>query len=142
MGLPMFDYGVAYPEPYVPRALTFEVPERIGADGRVLCRLEESADPGHRPGAGRADGVEAVGVCLLWSIVNPQHELRIGELLAEHLPGVAVTLSHAVNPSIREYRRASAACIDASLKPLMAEYLRGHERPAPRGRVRRQACWS
>ena len=59
----------------------------------------------------------------LWSIANPTHEQRIGELLAEHLPGVAVSLSHAVNPSIREYRRASATCIDASLKPLMGAYL-------------------
>jgi N-methylhydantoinase A len=72
-----------------------------------------------------AAGVEAIGVCLLWSIVNPRHERQIGELLARHLPGVAVSLSHAVNPSIREYRRASATCIDASLKPLMGEYLDG-----------------
>ena len=53
--------------------------------------------------------VEAVGVCLLWSIVNPAHELRVGELLAEHLPGVPYTLSHRLNPTLREYRRASSA---------------------------------
>ncbi|PYO58640.1 MAG: 5-oxoprolinase [Candidatus Rokuibacteriota bacterium] len=124
MGLPMFDYGVPYPEPYVPRALTFEVPERIGADGRVLRPLDDGAVLALVP-ALAAEGVEAVGVCLLWSIVNPRHERRIGELLARHLPGVAVSLSHAVNPSVREYRRASATCIDASLKPLMGEYLEG-----------------
>ncbi len=122
MGLPMFDYGVPYPEPYVPRALTFEVAERIGADGRVLHPLDEGAVLALVPALAAA-GVEAVGVCLLWSIVNPRHERRIGELLAERMPGVAVSLSHAVNPSIREYRRASATCIDASLKPLMGEYL-------------------
>ena len=33
MGAPMFDYLIPYPKPYVPRALTFEVTERIGADG-------------------------------------------------------------------------------------------------------------
>jgi N-methylhydantoinase A len=122
MGLPMFDYGVPNPEPYVPRALTFEVPERIGADGRVLRPLDEGAVRYLIPTLA-AEGVEAIGVCLLWSIVNSQHERRIGELLARHLPGVAVSLSHAVNPSIREYRRASATCIDASLKPLMGAYL-------------------
>jgi N-methylhydantoinase A len=122
MGLPMFDYGVPNPEPYVPRALTFEVPERIGADGRVLRPIDEDAVRAVIPTLA-AEGVEAIGVCLLWSIVNPQHERRIGELLAQHLPGVAVSLSHAVNPSIREYRRASATCIDASLKPLMGAYL-------------------
>lgn len=124
MGLPMFDYGVSYPEPYVPRALTFEVPERIGADGRVLTPLDDGAVLALVPTL-RAEGIEAVGVCLLWSIVNPRHEQRIGELLAEHMPGVAVSLSHLVNPSIREYRRASATCIDASLKPLMGAYLDG-----------------
>ena len=64
-----------------------------------------------------------MAVCLLWSIVNPVHELRVGELLEQHLPGVPYTLSHALNPSLREYRRAASAAIDASLKPLMTRYL-------------------
>ena len=67
--------------------------------------------------------VEAIAVCLLWSTVNGAHEARIGELLAEHLPAVPVTLSHRLNPVIREYRRASSAAIDASLKPLMQTFL-------------------
>ena len=71
--------------------------------------------------------VEAVAVCLLWSIANPAHELALGELLEQHLPGVPYTLSHALNPTLREYRRASCAAIDASLKPLMTSYLRGLE---------------
>src|SRR5262249_2839615 len=61
-------------------------------------------------------------VCLLWSIRNPSHELRIGELIDDLCPGVDYTLSHQLNPIIREYRRASSAVIDASLKPA----LRGH----------------
>jgi N-methylhydantoinase A len=69
--------------------------------------------------------VEAVAVCLLWSIVNPAHEVRIGELLDELLPGIPYTLSHRLNPAIREYRRASSTAIDASLKPVMTDYLRG-----------------
>ena len=73
----------------------------------------------------REKRVEAVGVCLLWSIANPSHEQRVGALLAEHLPGVPFTLSHELNPTLREYRRASSTCIDASLKPLMYDYLHG-----------------
>ena len=52
----------------------------------------------------------------------------MGELLAEHLPEVACTLSHQLNPTLREYRRASSTCIDASLKPLMRGYLHGLKR--------------
>jgi N-methylhydantoinase A len=72
-------------------------------------------------------GVEAVAVCFLWSIVNPEHELAVGRLLAKHLPGIPFTLSHRINPSIREYRRAMSTAIDASLKPTMTAYLGGLE---------------
>jgi N-methylhydantoinase A len=113
-----------YPAPYVPRALTFEVPERIGAAGDVVTPLDEGAVVGICRQMAEL-GIEAVGVCLLWSIVNPAHELRVGELLAKHLPGVPYTLSSVLNPALREYRRASSACIDASLKPVMTAYLRG-----------------
>jgi N-methylhydantoinase A len=119
-----FNFTRPYPEPYVPRSLTFEVPERIGSAGEVVVPLDEAAVLEIVRGLAEKE-VEAVAVCLLWSIVNPVHELRLGELLEEHLAGVPYTLSHALNPIIREYRRASSTAIDASLKPVMSEYLAG-----------------
>jgi N-methylhydantoinase A len=122
-----FDFAVPYPEPYVKRSLTWEIGGRVLADGSereafdepsVLRAIEEM----------KALDIQAVGVSFLWSIVNPVHELRVGAMLDEHLPGVAYTLSHQVNPCLREYRRASSACIDASLKPMMTAYLRTLER--------------
>jgi N-methylhydantoinase A len=117
-----FNYTVSFPEPLVPRSLTFEIPERIGQAGNVVLPLVEAEIPPLLLRA-KAMGVEAIGVCLLWSIVNPIHELKLGELIERHLPGVPFTLSHQLNPSLREYRRASSTCIDASLKPLMTCYL-------------------
>lgn len=122
-----FDLRRPYPEPYVPRSLTFELDERIGAAGEVVRPLDEERVRAVIDEL-RSAGVEAVAVCLLWSIMNPAHELRVGELLAEHLGGVPVTLSHQLNPCLREYRRASAAVIDASLKPLMTSYVGGVRR--------------
>jgi N-methylhydantoinase A len=119
-----FNFTVPYPEPYVPRALTFELPERIDARGYPIKPLDETAVL-EIIARLRELKVEAVAVCLLWSIVNPDHELRVGELLAMNLPGVPVTLSHRLNPTLREYRRAISASIDASLKPLMQTYLGG-----------------
>lgn len=118
-----YDNTVPFPQPYVPRSLTFEVPERIGADGEVVRPLDEGAVRAIINTL-RERGVESVAVCLLWSIANPAHELAVGEIMARHLPDVSVTLSHRLNPSLREYRRASSAAIDASLKPLMSSYLR------------------
>jgi len=117
-----FNFTIPFPPPYIPRELTFEVPGRIRADGTELERLQEEHAIAllHRL---RAMRIEAVAVCLLWSIVNPEHENRIGRLIERHLPGVPYTLSHRLNPAIREFRRASSTAIDASLKPLMGQYL-------------------
>ena len=57
----------------------------------------------------RKKRIEAVGVCLLWSIVNPIHELRVGELLAEHLPGVAC---HPVAPAQPDHAGVPARLVD------------------------------
>lgn len=117
-----FNLAQPYPEPYVPRSLSFELPERIVSDGSVVQPLDEAATLRVIERL-RALEVEAVGVCLLWSIANPSHEKRVGELLASALPGIPVSLSCELNPNIREYRRASSTVIDASLKPLMRRHL-------------------
>ncbi len=121
-----FDHSREYPAPYVPRALTFEIAERLDYRGQVVRPLDEASVYAAVESMAAA-GVEAVGVCLLWSIANPEHELVVGRILAAELPGVAVTLSHRLNPILREYHRASSTCIDASLKPLMTDYLAGLE---------------
>jgi N-methylhydantoinase A len=93
----VFDFSVPFPRPYVPRSLTFEVPERIGADGSIVASLDEAAVVATLSRLRDLDD-DAVAVCLLWSIVNPAHELRVGALIEQHLPGLPFTLSHALNP--------------------------------------------
>ena len=121
-------FNLAYPpvEPYVPRRLTFEIRERIDSEGNVVTPLdEEQARATLRRIAKRR--VEAIAVCLLWSPANPAHEAALGRLIEAELPGLPYTLSSRLNPIIREYRRASSAAIDASLKPLMQRHLRDME---------------
>jgi len=117
-----FNFNVPFPKPYIPRALTFEVAGRISSDGKVIEALDERAliETINRL---KELAVEAVAVCLLWSTVNTVHEDRVGELLNEHMPGIPYTLSHVLNPILREYRRASSTAIDASLKLTMSGYL-------------------
>ncbi|MGW4340339.1 hydantoinase/oxoprolinase family protein [Rhodococcus koreensis] len=117
------DFAKDYPDPYIPRRHTFEIPERITSEGQVSAPLDEDAVRGLLENLAD-NGFEAVAVSLLWSVVNPAHELRIAELIEQILPGVPYTLSHRIAPIIREYRRASATVIDASLKPLMQQHFR------------------
>lgn len=122
-----FNLAQPYPDPYVPRSLTFELPERVLSDGSVARPLDEAVTRTVIERL-RTLEVEAVGVCLLWSIANASHEERVGELLASSLPGVPFSLSYQLNPNIREYRRASSTVIDASLKPLMRAHLQTIDR--------------
>lgn len=119
-----FDLTERYPNAYVPRHLTFEINERVDSEGGIVTALEEE-DTRETLRALAERKVEAVAVCLLWSIANDTHEVAVGRLLEQVLPGVPYTLSHQLNPVVREYRRASAACIDASLKPLIGPHLAG-----------------
>jgi N-methylhydantoinase A len=71
-----YDYTRPFPEPYVPRRLTFEIPERIDADGSVLIPLREERALEQLAQARELE-VQAVAVCLLWSTANPVHELAL-----------------------------------------------------------------
>ena len=119
-----FNFSVPFPKPYIPRALTFEISERVTSQGKILDPLDEDALIETIQEL-KEKKIEAVAVCLLWSVVNPEHEIKVAQLLDEHLPGIPYTLSHVLNPILREYRRASSTCMDASLKPMMSKYLGG-----------------
>ena len=117
------DYSVPYPAPYIARRDTYEIAERVDSEGGVVRPLDRRQLDQIVDEIARRK-FEAVGVSLLWAFLNPVHEITIGQRLAERCAGVALTLSHRLLPSIREYRRASTVCIDASLKPIMQHYLR------------------
>ena len=118
----LYDWSHEYYLPHVPRAMTFEVTERMGSQGEVVTALDEDAARSVLAEVSRHEP-EAIAVCLLWSIANPDHEMALAQLIERELPGVPYSLSHRLNPSIREYRRASSTALDASLKPLMSRFL-------------------
>jgi N-methylhydantoinase A len=118
-----FDWDLDYPEPFVPRQLTVGVTERISSEGEVLTPLVEE-EVREAIGQLKEQSVEAIAIALLWSFVNPVHELRVAELVKEEWPEVPVSLSSVVNPVIREYRRTVGTAVDASLQPLVSSYVR------------------
>lgn len=117
-----YDVFMDRPPPLVPRHRRLTVTERMAADGSVLTELDEGALEAMVPIL-KAEGVEAVAIGFLHSYVNTAHERRAREVLAAHLPDVAITISSDVSPEIREYDRFSTACANAYVQPLMAGYL-------------------
>ncbi|MEK6711388.1 MAG: hydantoinase/oxoprolinase family protein, partial [Nitrospinota bacterium] len=121
------------PLPLVPRALRYGVRERLDERGEVLIPLsaEDLAPLIRRL---KARGVESVAVCFLHAYANPAHERRAAEALRK--AGLPVSASSQVLPEYREYERASTACVNAYVSPLMGRYLGGLGRKAGVARLR------
>jgi N-methylhydantoinase A len=112
---------VAPAAPLTPPDRRFGAPERTGPHG-VLRPLDERLAR-QRVRALAATKPDAVAVVLLHSYAHPRHEVEIGQMLAETLPGVHVSLSHDLVGTFREFERAAGTEIDAALSPLLASYL-------------------
>jgi len=110
------------PTPLVPRHLRLPVNERTRADGSIL-RPVDPAEIARIAAQLGAEGVETVAISFLHAFANPANERAAGEALARQMPGVAISLSSAVLPQIKEYERSSTTVINAYVKPLTAGYL-------------------
>ena len=118
-----YDMSWVKPKPLVKRRHCFELSERIDAHGRVVTALDE-AEVRRVAAAIRAiPEIEAVAVCLLFSYLNPAHELKVKEILAAELPDKALSISYNVLPKWKEYERASTTIADAYLKPIVSRQL-------------------
>ncbi|HZP88319.1 MAG TPA: hydantoinase/oxoprolinase family protein [Burkholderiales bacterium] len=105
----------------------FEVPERVDHKGAVVQPLDEQAVRATAATL-RERGYEAVAVALLFSHKNAAHERRVGEILAEELPGVFVSLSSEVAPVMGEYERSATALFNAYVGPVIENYVARLER--------------
>jgi N-methylhydantoinase A len=110
------------PPRIVPLHLVREVDERMTFEGQVLRELDEASVLAQARELVDL-GVNRLGVCLLHSYANPDHERRIGELLSETFPDLFFSLSSVVLPEYREYERAMTTLIDVMVKPYCKTYL-------------------
>jgi N-methylhydantoinase A len=121
-GPAIFDVMYDKPPMLAPRSLTGEVRERVDFRGEVLQSLDEDALRTTLRAMARLEPA-SIAVCLLFSFLHPQHEQRVGAIIAEELPGCSVSLSSEVLPQIREYYRLSTTVINAYLRPILERYI-------------------
>ena len=117
-----YDLNLCLPEPLLPRQMRYTVPGRMDASGNELLPLTR-ADIEPVVAKIVAAGYESVAVGLIHSYLNDAHEKLVGEVLAEMLPDVMVSLSSDVSPQMREYERFNTVVANAYIKPLMKSYL-------------------
>jgi len=110
------------PVPIVPKRLIEGVSERADCFGEVVVPLNEAeAEAAIRRLV--EQGVEAIGVCFLWSFKYPLHERRVKEMIRDIAPKVFVSCSVDIAPKWGEYERVTATALNAYIGPLMAKYL-------------------
>ena len=82
----LFSFRSEFPQPLAPRHLVAEVDERLNFKGEVLMPLRDD-DVRRAVAYLKGKGVEAIAVNLLFSHLNPAHELRVEEIIKEEYPG-------------------------------------------------------
>ncbi|MEL7563487.1 MAG: hydantoinase/oxoprolinase family protein [Dehalobacterium sp.] len=117
-------YNLAYrkPTPLIERIDSFQVEERILADGSVKIPLVKESLKSVVEKI-RDKGYASVAVCLINAYVNPVHEILVGDMLKEMLPDISVSLSHQIAREWREYERTSTTVINAYIAPIVERYL-------------------
>jgi N-methylhydantoinase A len=119
----IWDPAYPPPEPIAPRRRRIGVPERLDFRGDVVTPLDEEAV---RAAVKRLvlQKTESIGVCLLFSFINPAHEKRVKEIIEAEAPGVRISLSHEVMPTAPEFERTSTTLVDAYVGPRVESYLK------------------
>ena len=114
--------------PLVRRRYRLPIRERILApDGDIQTPLEEE-DVVEAVRKLRKAEVEAISVCFMFAFLNPEHEIRAGEIVRREWPDVYLSLSHRVIPQYREYERFSTTCLNSYVGPRTARYIANLDR--------------
>ena len=108
--------------PYIRRRDRFEVSERVDYAGNTVTPLDE--DDARRVARllGKRN-VNTIAVCFMNSYANPQHEIRMREILEEELPDATVSTSAEILPEIFEHDRFNTTVANAVLAPLVSGYV-------------------
>lgn len=119
----IWDLSLAPPPPIIPRYLRVGVTERVNYRGDILTPLDEE-ETRQAVRYLKAEGVQAIAVCTLFSFINPTHERRIREIILEEFPSCYVSISSEILPQVREYERTSTTAVNAYVGPVLGRYLR------------------
>jgi len=119
----IYDLHYRKPEPVASRRDTFEISERMDADGNVVRALDEAAVTNIVQAALGAGGFDAVAICFLNGYLNPSHEEAVARIVRDVDSRISITCSHEVTREFREYERASTTTLAAYVQPVIEGYL-------------------
>jgi N-methylhydantoinase A len=116
---------ITKPEPLVPKSRLKGVYERVDFRGNVVVPLNVVDARKQIRSLVEEEKVEAIGVSLLFSWVNPVHERVMRDLIEEMYPSLDLflTFSNELVPLRREYGRANVVILNCYIGKVMERYL-------------------
>jgi N-methylhydantoinase A len=104
--------------PLVERKDCFGISGRINATGDI----QETIHPADLHQLAEVAGdYDAIAVCLLFSFLNPEHEMQVSQALSDDL---FVSLSNETLAEFLEYERGATTFLNAYIGPLVQSYLK------------------
>ena len=130
----IYDLQYQKPSPVVPRHHTYEINERIAADGKIVSDLDSEVTSNLVRDILEQEKFDSVAICFLHSYLNPIHERALSDIISALYPEMPITCSCDVAREFREYERASTTTLAAYVQPVVAGYInRFSEELARRG---------
>lgn len=119
-------YDVYYPmrKSLLPPRMCQEIRERTDYKGNILTPLDRGQARLAIDRIMKQQAVESLAICLLFSFMNPHHELEVARLTRDMYPNLPVSLSSEVLPQIREYQRLCTTIVQAMMLPVLSKYLK------------------
>jgi N-methylhydantoinase A len=125
----LYDFNATRTKPLVPRSFTFDLEERLGADGKIIKELNKTRINNLINKIERLNQtkfkkgpIETIAVNFLFSFLNPVHEKMVEDQFRKR-SGVIPVLSSDVLPEFREYERFSTTVLEAFLRNKIGNYL-------------------
>ncbi len=121
-----YDLHWIKPKPFLDRRNCLGITERVDYRGAVVTPIETGkleALGAELEKLCATGNLQAIAVNLLFSYLNPSHEVAVGKWLEQRFPRLSISLSHRVASVWREYERGITTIADAYLKPLLHKFI-------------------
>jgi N-methylhydantoinase A len=118
----MYDAYIPPYEPIIPRYLRFTVEEKTRVSGEVVTPVNEGELKKVIEQI-KKEQVEAVAICFINSYANSANEIKAADICSKALDGVFISCSSLLLPKMGEYERESTCVINASVGPIVKNYL-------------------
>lgn len=128
----LYNLAIQEHEPIINDELRFEVKERVNSQGEIQTPLEYDLE--NLCAIIRRENVKSIGISLLFSFLEPKHEIEIKQALQSL--DIHISISSEVLPEFREFERSSTTAVNAYVSPILEAYLTKLDHGLPTARIR------